>query len=144
MNRFEIAANKHAEGFNCCTSVLFAFKDKLGLTDEQCYGISSGLGGGFRTGGICGAVSAAVIVLGMLHPHNEQTGADGKASNMKLTQEFQRRYAEKQGYCDCRDLKPIEAKHEVACDVGRELKNCDHYILTAVELLEEMIEEYSL
>lgn len=143
MKRYDIAMKKHEEGFNCCASVLFAFQDKTGLSDEVCYGISSGLGGGFRTGGICGAVSGAVIVLGMLHPHNEQSGADGKMSNMKLTQEFQRRYTEREGAVDCRDLKPIPAKHEVRWE-GREMKNCDHYILAAVELLDEMIAEYSL
>lgn len=140
MDRYEIAMKKHEEGFNCCTSVLFAFADLLGLTPQQCYGISSGLGGGFRTGGICGAVSGAVIVLGMLCPHDESTGAEGKTRNMRLTQEFQRRFAELQGATDCRALKPIAAAHEVPF-TGREMKNCDHYILTAVELLEEMISE---
>ncbi|MBQ5739454.1 MAG: C_GCAxxG_C_C family protein [Oscillospiraceae bacterium] len=143
MNRYEIALKKHAEGFNCCASVLFAYQDKTKMSDELCYGVSSGLGGGFRTGSICGAVSGAVIVLGILHPHNEQTGAEGKTSNMKLTQEFQRRYAEREGAVDCRDLKPVPAKHEVPFE-GREMKNCDHYILAAVELLDEMIEKYSL
>ena len=139
-DRYEIAMKKHAAGFNCCTSVLFAFADKLGMTEQQIYGISSGLGGGFRTGGICGAVSGGVIVLGMLCPHDETTGSDGKARNMRLTQEFQRRFAEKQGAVDCRDLKPKPAAYEVSFS-GRELKNCDHYILTAVELLDEMINE---
>ncbi len=143
MNRYDIAMKKHADGFNCCASVLFAFQDKTNMPDELCYGISSGLGGGFRIGAICGAVSGAVIVLGILHPHNERSGAEGKASNMKLTQEFQRRYAQREGATDCRDLKPVPAKHEVAYD-GREMKNCDHYILAAIELLEEMIEEFSL
>lgn len=143
MNRYQIAFDTHAEGFNCCTAVVFAFQDKLGLTAEQCYAVTSGMGGGLRTGEVCGAVSGGVMVLGALAPHNKQTGPEGKEYNITLTQEFQRRFAEKQGYICCRDLKPIDAKYQVKKLEG-EFNNCNHYILTAVEVLEEMIEEYKL
>ena len=108
MTRYEIAMQTHRAGFNCCTAQLFAWRDRLGLTEQQCYGLSSGMGGGLRTGEICGAVSGAAMALGMLVPHDDKTLAEGKARNAALTKEFQRRFAERFGAVCFRDLKEKE------------------------------------
>ncbi|MBR5217173.1 MAG: C_GCAxxG_C_C family protein, partial [Oscillospiraceae bacterium] len=62
LERCRKAKEYHDKGFNCAQSVLEAFRDKVGLTEEQCCGIATGLGGGFRSGNICGAASGAVLV----------------------------------------------------------------------------------
>ena len=143
MNRLEIAYETHKRGFNCCAAVLLAFQDKLGMSEEQLLAIASGMGGGLRTGEVCGAVSGAVMALGAAAPHNVETGPAGKEYNTALTQEFQRRYIEKQGAVCCRDLKPVEAKYSCTALEGVE-GNCNHYILTAVEILEELLKEENL
>lgn len=139
MSRYQIATDKHRAGFNCCAAVLFAFQDITGLTDEQTYAIASGMGGGLRTGEICGAVSAAVMALGCLMPHDPDTGLDGKERNAAATQALQERFSALQGSTICRALKPRNAYHIPDASVdGAELSACEQYILTAVELLCEM------
>jgi C_GCAxxG_C_C family probable redox protein len=142
MTRYEIAMQTHRAGFNCCAAQLFAWRDRLGLTEQQCYGLSSGMGGGLRTGEICGAVSGAVMALGMLVPHDDKTLAEGKARNAALTKEFQRRFAERFGAVCCRDLKEKETKYtsEAVSLCGAET-SCDKYIVAAVEILEEILKE---
>ena len=51
MERCRVAMEYHEKGFNCAQSVLEAFRDLVGLTQEQCLGVATGLGGGFRISG---------------------------------------------------------------------------------------------
>ena len=142
MDRIKIAIDTHHSGLNCCTSVLMAFADKTGLTEQQNCGISSGMGGGLRTGNVCGALIGGVMVLGMLYPHNLTNGAEGKAYITELTKKLQSRFAEKQGDTLCRVIKPREAQYQSDTYVEKGAKsNCDHYIALAVELVEEIIKE---
>lgn len=49
--------------YNCCQSIVCAYADKLGITEEQAFKLSEGFGGGMAgTGGVCGAVTAMTIV----------------------------------------------------------------------------------
>ena len=61
----ENAKEMFAEGYNCSQSVLSAFSKKYGMSKDQSLSIACGLGGGMRIGEICGAVSGAVLVIGL-------------------------------------------------------------------------------
>lgn len=67
MTREERAMELFREGKNCAQAVLLAFADKTGLDDTTALGVTAGLGGGVgRLHEICGAVSGAVVALGMI------------------------------------------------------------------------------
>ena len=140
--RCQKALSLHASSLNCAQSVLSAFSDRVGLSDRQCCALCSGFGGGVRYGGLCGAVSAAVMVLGMLYPHTAENGLQGKTRSMKLTQEFQRRFRERFGELGCRellrrrDLRGTEQVEALGVD-----SHCDILIVSATELLYDMLEE---
>jgi len=54
--------------FLCAESVLLALAERAGVESELLPGIASGFCSGLaRTSGMCGAVSGAVMALGMLH-----------------------------------------------------------------------------
>ncbi len=67
MSRASDAAALVAQGkLNCAQAVLAAFAAELGLPRITALQIAQGFGGGMgRTGGICGAVSASCMVLGL-------------------------------------------------------------------------------
>lgn len=62
------AMEYHEKGLNCGQSVLLAFADITGFSEEQSMALASGFGGGLRCGGVCGVVNAAAVVLGMVYP----------------------------------------------------------------------------
>ena len=67
MTKGELAKNIFQSGRNCAQSVALAFKDELGLTEEQISKLIIGFGGGFgRQRLVCGAVSGMVMVLGYM------------------------------------------------------------------------------
>lgn len=78
--------------YNCCQAVLVTFADRLGLTPEQANALGAHFGSGMRHGSTCGAVSGALMVLGLL-------GCDEKQSTA-LLRDFRTRH----GALDCADL----------------------------------------
>ena len=142
LERCRKAMEYHGRGFNCGQSVLEAFRDLTDLTEDQGRRIATGLGGGFRSGSICGAASGAVLVLGMLYPHNTEDMAQ-KAETGKLVKEFVNRFkAQFSELVDCRDLLP--AKNLQGRAEAEELgatKHCEMLIVSAVAILYDYLEE---
>ena len=60
---------------NCCQSVLLPFAEEIGLTKEQAMALGAHFGSGMRHGGTCGALSGALMVLGMLGYDEKQAAA---------------------------------------------------------------------
>lgn len=136
------AMEYHEKGLNCGQSVLLAFADITGFSEEQSMALASGFGGGLRCGGVCGVVNAAVVVLGMVYPATLENGAAGKKRSSELTKGYQRRYTARFHKLDCRDL--LAEKDLNATDMARELgvtQHCRVLVVSGVELLCEMLEE---
>lgn len=66
--------------YNCCQSVLIPFAQECGLSHEAANALGSNFGAGMRRGATCGAVTGALMVLGM-------TGKDPAAAK-ELTDAF--------------------------------------------------------
>ncbi len=54
MNRYEQAVAYHHKGFNCCQSVLAAYSDLTGLSQQASFDMGGGFGAGAQTGELCG------------------------------------------------------------------------------------------
>ena len=142
LERCRKAKEYHDRGFNCGQSVMEAFRDMIGLTEDQVRRIGTGLGGGFRSGDICGAASGAVLVLGMMHPHNEEDPAQ-TAATAKLVKEYVGRFtAQFNGLLDCRDLLPAKDLQGVPeTEMLGAAKHCEAMIISAVAILYDYLEE---
>ena len=62
----EEAVKLHGEGFNCAQCVLMTAAKYTGLDADTARRIGAGFGGGVRSGEICGAISGAVMALGLM------------------------------------------------------------------------------
>ena len=148
MDRCEVAFQYHKQGYNCAQSVLMAFSDLTGLAPETGFAVAGGLGGGLGASHqeVCGAISGGVMVLGLLYPHiiGEDTAA--KRHVYGLTKTFLARFQERfDGLSRCGELlrSAIQATSEhtpAAVRVGADT-HCDILIVTAVEVLEELLAE---
>lgn len=122
-------------GYNCAQSVLCAFSDLTGLDEKTSLSIAAGLGGGVRSGEVCGAVSGAALVLGMLHPFTDSSDFEAKQRIASLTREFCARFREKYGTVRCDELLKRTEGEE------KRYKYCPDYVRDCAQLLEEMIAE---
>ena len=141
MNRYEQAAAYHHKGFNCCQSVLAAYADLTGLSEQASFDLGGGFGAGAQTGELCGAITGAILTLGMLTPVDAEDPVGSKRRTGKLAKEFQTRFQEKFGDLRCHPLlkREIQATEETPAAQELDLTNrCDILIVSAVEIIEEM------
>ena len=106
--------------FNCCQSVLAAFAEDMGLTEEQAYNLGANFGSGMRCGSVCGTLTGALMVLGMKGYDAEQSTA------------FLRRFREDHGDINCAAL--LKKSHDAG--IPRK-EHCDGLVFEAVEALEQ-------
>ncbi|MDP3565236.1 MAG: C-GCAxxG-C-C family protein [Methanoregula sp.] len=66
MSKSDEALASFQTGITCSSAVFSAFADELGLDDRTAKKIACGFGAGIsKTGNICGAVSGAIMVIGL-------------------------------------------------------------------------------
>lgn len=144
MNRCELANNYHKHGCNCCQSVLAAFSDVTGLSEAESLAISGGFGSGAGTGELCGAITGAVMTLSKVYPASIDDPVGGKKRATALSKEFQRRFSEKFGQLRCAELLPKKYQPDDATPAARDMGltgHCSIMIVTAVEIVEQMLKE---
>ena len=79
MNNVEKAQGYFKNGFNCSQAVFTTFAVDLGMSEEMALKVATQFGGGARKGEMCGAVSGALMVLGMKYGHCHYDALEEKA-----------------------------------------------------------------
>ena len=144
MNRFEKAFALHEKGYNCAQAVIGAYADQIGIGEQEAFSIGAGFGGGAGTGELCGAVSGAVMVLGLLTPVDPADPVGSKKRTTAKGKAFQKRFVETFRHLRCHDLlkDPTPAGEATPTGLAMGVTNhCRLMIVTAVEILEEMLAE---
>lgn len=102
--RAQRAVRLFTEGHNCAQSVLMAYADLAGLTEEQAALIAVGLGGGMgRLRLTCGAFSAAVMLSGALDGPNG-ADADRRVPVYRRVQDLHDEFVRTLGTISCGEL----------------------------------------
>ena len=80
MSHADKAEEYFNNNFNCSQAVFTTFATETGLDEELALKIATQFGGGARKGEMCGAVSGALMVLGLKygHCHSENEEEKGK------------------------------------------------------------------
>ncbi|MGN1370534.1 MAG: C-GCAxxG-C-C family protein [Aristaeellaceae bacterium] len=140
------AVRNFAEGNNCAQSVLMAYADVLGLTQEQAAMVSVGHGGGMgRLRLHCGAFSAAVMLAGALE------GAEGakkehRPKTYARVQAIHRRFVEVNGTVSCAELLgragvPENPTPEERTPEYYAKRPCARIIRSACQIIDDMLTE---
>jgi C_GCAxxG_C_C family probable redox protein len=95
-----------SQGFSCSQSVFAAFAPQLGLSEELALKIAAPFGGGIaRTGELCGAVSGAILALGLRYGHTTTLEPNTKELTYQKVQELLRVFQERHQTTLCRSLR---------------------------------------
>lgn len=129
--RAEKAVDRHARGYNCCQAVACTFADKLGMDESTLYKVCEGFGLGMGNAkGVCGAISGAAIVAGLLMSDgNTEAAGMTKAKTTRAAAAMQEKFVERAGALRCIDIK--------TGNNGRMFTSCDQCIWIATEIVEE-------
>jgi C_GCAxxG_C_C family probable redox protein len=144
VSRVETAVRTFEHGFSCSQSVLSAFADPADMSRESALRVAAGFGGGIaRTGETCGAVTGAVMALGLRHCGVPTDDPQAKERAYPPVREFITRFKGRHGTIECRQL--------IGCDIGtpeglqraREqgvfTTLCTKFVRDAAEILESLL-----
>ena len=144
MNHSQLAHEYHMKGYNCSQSLLAAFSDVTGLSETESLSVSGCFGRGAGSGELCGAISGAVMTLGLVTPVDTTDPVGSKKRTMALSKELQKRFSEKFGALRCKELLKNKFTPDETTPAAHHMGltgHCDIMIVTAVELVEEMLAE---
>lgn len=145
MNSVEKAQEYFKKGFNCSQAVFTTFAVDMGMPEEMALKVATQFGGGARKGEMCGAVSGALMVLGLKYGHCHYDALEEKANAYKISEDFMNRFIEKNGMVVCRELlgydlsKPQDAEKIKELNLFKSI--CPKMIQCATEIVEEMLQE---
>lgn len=92
------------EGIDCSQVVAGAFAEKLGMEERQLRRMSACFGGGMQCGETCGAVTGALMVIGLKYGHSENGDMEQKQIMLEKAAEFKTMFGQKHPSCMCREL----------------------------------------
>lgn len=139
-----LAGELFRKGCNCSQAVVLAFSDVTGLDERTALAVSSSFGGGMgRLREVCGAVSGAFMVAGLLWGGYDPDDRAAKAEHYKLIQHLAARLKEENGSIICRELlglpgASVPVPEERTADYYRR-RPCEAYIRTAARIIDEEI-----
>jgi C_GCAxxG_C_C family probable redox protein len=142
VERSKDAANLFKDGFNCAQSVLAAFGQDHGLDREMALRVAGSFGGGMaRMGETCGAVTGALMVLGLRHGMTRKEAPQAKENNYNEVLKFVEAFKARYGSIQCRDLLGCDisdsAGRQKASDQKLFSTLCPKLVAGAVEILEK-------
>ena len=128
---------------NCCQCVLTQWEDELGYDAEELQRIGAAFGGGMFRGDTCGAVTGALMTLGMAF------GGSGSAEDVALIHEkaaeFRSEFIRRCGALNCREQLgydfSVPGEKEKAIESGIMMDRCPILVTTALEILDDMMAE---
>ncbi len=131
------AAAMYTGNYNCAQAVLAAFCPATGMEEEEALKLAASFGGGMGSlGEVCGALTGAFMVAGLMRGYTEPSAENKKAHNA-LIQEMAAKFREKFDSLLCRDLLWRNVD-EGAKKAGA--KPCLRYVEAAVDIMNEVIQ----
>jgi C_GCAxxG_C_C family probable redox protein len=143
MGNADEAKGIYKEGFSCSMAVLGAYCEQFGLDKKQAYKVSSGFGGGMHLDQTCGAVTGAIMVIGLKYGRTRADDVEAKMKTAKMTNEFAKKFKARHGSISCTDLigcniSTLEGFEEAKKkDLFKQV--CPKYVISAAEILDEML-----
>ena len=113
--------------YNCAQSVTVPFADVVGLDEDTMYRMGANFGGGMKMAATCGAVTGALMVLGL-------AGLDEVAMLKEIYKKVRDNH---EGYLDCADLLRINAEKGLP-----KKPHCDAMVYELVGITEELLRRY--
>lgn len=91
------------QGHGCSESVLLAVSQEFGIENEAIPKIASCFAGGIgNSGSVCGAVTGAVMAIGLIAKEGESM--DDYLKKLSMAQEFRQRFEDEMKTINCHEL----------------------------------------
>ncbi len=144
MSKIEQAVSLFNDGFACSQAILATYGEAYGIDRETAFRLGEGFAGGM--GGLeltCGAVTGAVMVIGLKHGRTAVSDRRAKVKTAKLVRKFVTRFEARHETIVCKNLLSPETassrKPWFALRSSRSAAVCPKVVETAAEIIEEIL-----
>jgi len=144
MSKAETAVN-YFDSYNCAQSTLAAYAADFDLGKETALQVGVGFGGGIgRLQDVCGAVSAAVMVLGLASGFKEEDARPKINEVYETVRNFIADFSQEKGTIKCRELLmdcDLSSEEGQKCfkEQGLKEKHCKPAVRLCCELLDKYL-----
>jgi C_GCAxxG_C_C family probable redox protein len=144
MKRSEKAVEFFRNKFNCSQSVFVVFGSEHGLTEDLCLRTGCAFGGGMgRQQYTCGAVTGALMAIGLIHGKGINDPEEKKQKTYELTREFFKKFEQLHHSTTCMELLDNLSlndpdDHKKILERGLFETRCERYVEDAVKIVENL------
>ncbi len=142
MSKVQDAVSAFESGFNCSQAVVRTYGPDYGLSALDAGRVSCGFGGGMRRAETCGAVTGALMILGLRFGAQDAADTSAKADVYPKVTEFQSRFESRCDSVGCRDILGCDISTPEGMDRAKSnnlFKTvCPKMVQAAAEILEQM------
>jgi len=143
-DRSQKAGEMFSSGFSCAQSVFASFAADLELDKTTTLKIASTFGGGVaKTASVCGAVTGALMVIGLKYGSKDIPDQITKEHIYGKAHEFIKMFRKKHGSIICRELLGYDISTVSGKNMVNELnlseKLCNGFVEDTVKFLEKII-----
>lgn len=144
MTKSDDALASFNSGFTCSSAIFSAFSDEMGLDNKTAKKIACGFGAGMsKTGNTCGAVSGAIMVIGLKYGKTKPGDDAATEKTRALTRQFIQEFAAKNGSVNCMELLGYNLSKVDEYEKAREKKlfvtKCSELVRDAAVILEKIL-----
>ena len=145
MSKADEAVALFNKGYNCSQALLATYGPSLGLDPSLALKVAGPFGGGMaRSGDVCGAVTGAVMAIGLRYSSDE-VDPDAKARSYAAVQRLFEEFRQEHGSIVCRDLLGIDLGTEGGWAEAQRLHThntvCPQFVRDAAEILDGILDE---
>lgn len=126
--RVQRAVDNFMQGYGCCQSVVAAFADIYGLSDDLAKRIAAGFGGGVgRLRMMCGAVSGIVSLTGLDCGQTDGADREGKSACYKVVQQLLEKSREQNGSLICAEILGLKGHDKAVSTYEASPRTAEYY-----------------
>lgn len=120
------------QGRNCAQCVFTTYAEEAGFDPEESDRIAACFGGGMGMGQTCGAVTGALMAIGLM------------GGGVQAATDFKQEFLARHGSCMCRELLNYDfsdpEQRKAARESGIQLEVCPGLVESACEILDSILE----
>ena len=143
MNNTDKAKAIYKDGFSCAPAVLAAYCEQFGLQKDTALKIATGFGGGMHLDQTCGAVTGAIMVIGLKYGKMKADDNKAKEKTYELVKRFANKFRARYGSIECKALLDCDITTPEGMQEARDKKLfstiCVEYVGAAAEILDELL-----
>lgn len=129
---------------NCSQAMAVAFASAVGFEETAAMNVARGFGGGIAGHALtCGAVTGAIMTLGIRAAKLAKNEKDAKTMAYEMAHRFTERFKARHGTLGCKELIGVdlstEAGRKLNADMQITRRMCPDFVRSAAEIVDELL-----